>query len=75
MGVPSVTRVRDRREASGVGELGEVHHVERVDDLLAAGGGRHTAHLEAERHVLPDRHVREQRVLMEHHADVPLVDR
>jgi len=49
----------------------ELHHREHgIDPALHLRGGD-LAHLQAEAEVLADVHVREERVVLEHHADVP----
>ena len=72
-------RARDRdplllaaRELGGAAlpEARELDHVERLPDPRLDLGRRGFAHLERERQVLVDRHVREQGVVLEHHADV-----
>ena len=54
-------------------ELAHLHHVERAGDPALALGLAHPAHLEREGEVLAHRHVREQGVALEHHADAALV--
>jgi len=44
-------------------------------DVKNIPGRRDLAHLQRKRNVLQDGHVREQRVVLEHHADIPLVRR
>jgi hypothetical protein len=51
------------------------HHVERRATLAACSLFEHLAHRQRVGHVLPDRQVREQRVVLEHHAEVALVRR
>ena len=54
-------------------EAGQAHEAERVGDAPRDLGLRHGAHLQAERHVLRRRHVREQRITLEHHPGRALV--
>ena len=58
-----------------VQELGEVEDLGRLLDLLAPLVGRHPAQLQREAHVLGDRLVRVQRVVLEHHRDVAVLGR
>src|SRR5262249_16889429 len=51
-------------------EIAELDHVDHGIDLGPRGGGAAAAHLQAKTDVLPDRHVRKQRVILEHHADI-----
>src|SRR3982075_1502018 len=53
----------------------EAHHFEGLFNTALCGMPRDTAHIEAERHVLGDRHMREQRVVLKYQADVALVRR
>lgn len=53
----------------------EVQDLRRVLDLLADLGLRDTGDLEREAHVVGDRHVRVERVVLEHHRDVPVLGR
>ncbi len=55
--------------------LGEVEHLRRVLHLLADGGLVLTGDLEREAHVVGDGHVRVERVVLEHHRDVPVLGR
>ena len=50
-------------------ETGELHHVERALDAPADLGGGDPPDRERKCDVLGDTHVREQRVVLEHHAD------
>jgi len=58
-----------------IAELPQTDDVESTIDALADLRLRDFAHRERERHVFRDRHVREESVALEHHADVPLVGR
>ncbi len=49
----------------------EPHELQGAADPLLAEGGVEPPHLERERQVLAHAHVREQRVVLEHHADAP----
>ena len=64
-------------KARGVGALfaGELDHGDGLGHLLVDHVLRGLLHLEAEGDVLLDRHVGEQAVLLEHHADVALARR
>ena len=53
----------------------ELHEPQRLVDPSSRLGLRHAAHLQREADVLGDAHVREQGVVLEHHADVALVRR
>ncbi len=55
--------------------LREVEDLRRVLDLLPDLGLRHAGDLEREAHVVGDRHVRVERVVLEHHGDVPVLGR
>ncbi|KAG1081091.1 hypothetical protein G6F40_015633 [Rhizopus arrhizus] len=50
-------------------------HLQRFVRAAARFGRRHLAHLQGERDVLLDAHVREQRIVLEHHADIPFIRR
>ncbi|MNM42719.1 hypothetical protein D3C81_535640 [compost metagenome] len=58
-----------------LGEGVELDHAQDFFDPVADVAFVQTAHGQRERQVLGDRHVREQRVILEHHADVTLVRR
>ena len=58
-----------------VGEAVQPHQAERVGHAAVALGARYPAHLQAEAHVLRHRHVREQCVILEHHARIARVRR
>ncbi len=58
-----------------LGEALHAHHLQGMVDTLGALGGGKLAHGERVLDVLRDREVREQRVVLEHHADVALVRR
>jgi hypothetical protein len=58
-----------------VAEAGKTNHFESTVDFLAGGGALDAPALETEGDVLRDRHVREQCVRLEHHADVAAPDR
>ncbi len=68
------------RELVGIAlfEARELDQIEQLHGAAAdlaggrAGGAR--AHLEAERDVLEDRHMAEQRIVLEHEADIALLD-
>jgi hypothetical protein len=51
---------------------GELHELDRLGDARRDVGGRYAAHAQAEVDVLGHRHVREQRVVLEHHAEAAL---
>ena len=53
----------------------ELHHVERAVHTLADLGRWDAAHRQREADVLCDAHVREERVVLEHHADVASIRR
>ena len=55
-----------------VAEMIEPHQPQRLGDLRRHLRLRHLAHLEAERDVLGHRHVRKQRIALEHQAGVAL---
>ena len=57
------------------GEGGQLHQVERRPHLRVTVGSRQPAHAQREGDVLRDRHVREQRIALEHHAEVALLRR
>ena len=59
------------RIARGMGL--EVHQRQRLLHALTALGLRHLAHLEAEAHVVGHRHVRKQRIALEHDAQAARV--
>ena len=71
---PLLLAARQLRRAA-VGELGELDDVEHVERPPARLPGRHPLRPQAERHVVDDRHVREQGVLLEDGVDVALVRR
>jgi hypothetical protein len=54
---------------------GELDQRECARDARLHLVGRRAAHHQAERHVAPDRHVRKQRVVLEHHAEAALLRR
>jgi hypothetical protein len=56
-----------------VEELAEAEHASDLLDAALALVARHLAHLEAEGDVVAHRHVRVQRIVLEHHCDVPLL--
>ena len=56
-------------------KLRQPHHVERALDTRLDIRLGHAVHLEREGEILRDRHVREQRVVLEDHADAALVRR
>ena len=56
-------------------ETGKLDHLQRLRDPLARLVARHATHFQREEEVLLDRHVGEQRVVLEHHADTALVRR
>ena len=58
-----------------IGEAAEPDELEHFARPLAPLAGAHLAHLQPEGHVLPGRHVRKQRIRLEHHADITLVGR
>ena len=57
------------------GEVAEADHLEHVDRPPTGLARRHLLRAQPERHVVEHRHVREQRVLLEHRVDVALVRR
>src|SRR6267142_6210387 len=54
---------------------GELHHPQRLVDAALDLGARHAAHAQAEADVAPHAHVREERVVLEHHAEAALLGR
>jgi hypothetical protein len=58
-----------------IGVLAEADEVEHVAGARTPGGAVATAHLEPERDVVDDRHVREQAVGLEDHPHVALAGR
>jgi hypothetical protein len=58
-----------------VAEAVQPHGGERLGHAGAALDLGHAAHFQREGHVLGHRHVREQRIGLEHHADAALVRR
>ena len=60
---------------AAVTELAELDHFQRTIDAAFALGLVHLAHLQREREVFRHRHVRKQRIILEHHADAALVGR
>ena len=52
-------------------QTGELHQVERLRDALRRFRRRHLSHSQAECDVFSGGHVRKQRVVLEHDADVP----
>ena len=71
---PLLLAARHLRRAA-VRERPELHHVERPRHPRRDVGLRDAANLERERHILPDGHVGEQGVVLEHHADVAPIGR
>ncbi len=65
------------RELGGVAVLlaAQLHHVQRTGHALDALVLGHVAHAQGVGHVVAHRHVRKQRVVLEHHAKVALVRR
>jgi hypothetical protein len=57
------------------GQMAQPHLVQRGGHAGGGGGRVDLAHLQRKGHVLRHRHVREQRVALEHHAHVALVRR
>ena len=58
---------------AAVAHLRQFHHLQDLGDALFDLGLADVAHLQREGEVLVDRHVREQRIVLEHHADAALV--
>ncbi|MNT10347.1 hypothetical protein D3C72_1451730 [compost metagenome] len=58
-----------------VAQFGHAHHVQHAAYLRVALGLGHLVHFQPEGHVLGHRHVRKQRIALEHHAGVALVNR
>ena len=58
-----------------IGEGPHLHHVEGVHHLVLDVARRHAAHLQREGQVFRHRHMREQGIVLEHHADAALVGR
>ena len=56
-------------------EAGELDHLQRLLDPPVRLVARHATHLQGKEEVLLHRHVGEQRVVLEHHADATLVRR
>ena len=54
-------------------EAAELHHVKRALDSLGEVGRGQTTHRQREPDVFRNGHVREQRVVLEHHTDIPLI--
>ena len=54
---------------------GKTNQLQHLTGSLAALGGMHSTHLQPERHVLPGRHVRKQRISLEDHSHTSLVRR
>jgi len=52
-----------------VAVIGEMHEAQRLVDALLGLGGGHAAHLQAEAHIPSHRHVREERIVLKHHAE------
>ena len=63
------------REMPGlaVEQTAEAKQLRRLPDAGVDVGPRHAAELQPERHVLEHAHVRIQRVVLEHHGDVPVL--
>jgi hypothetical protein len=55
--------------------LRQLDHAEGALDLRLDLGLRHLPHLQRKGEVLLDRHMREQRIILKHHADIALVRR
>ncbi|CPK71638.1 Uncharacterised protein [Bordetella pertussis] len=56
-------------------EVGQTHEFERGGDLVADLGARQAPLDQAEGNVVPHRHVRPQRIVLEHHADIAVPGR
>ena len=54
-------------------EAVEPHDAKHLANPMGALRSGNPVHLEAERHVFPNRHVREQAVVLEHHAKAALI--
>ena len=65
------------RELSGTAllEAGELHHLQRLADLARDLRLSDLTALQGKREILLDRHVREERIVLEHHPDVAPVRR
>ena len=70
--LPLATR---QRLGLALEELVQTEDVRGLADAPIDLGLRQLAQLQTERHVVVDRHVRVQRVVLEHHRDVPLLGR
>ena len=64
-----------QRPHRAAGEVGEVHQLEEAPNRRRDVGGGMAAGLQAEGDVLGDGEMREQRVVLEHHADVAAMRR
>ena len=62
-------------DRTAVGERTQLHHLQRTIDACGDLGLRQPADGQRKGDVLRDCHVREQRVVLEHHADLALVRR
>ena len=60
---------------AALAELGQLYRRQRLGDALGAFRGADLAQLQRESDVFRYRHVRKQRVTLEHHADISLVRR
>ena len=58
---------------AAVAHLRQLHHLQHLGNAILDLRLRHVAHLQRECKILVDRHVREQRIVLEHHADAALV--
>ena len=56
-----------------VAEMGQLDHLQHLGDARLDLRFGTLGDLQAEGHVLRDRHVREERIGLEHHADIALV--
>src|SRR5207244_5267684 len=59
-------------ERPALGESAELHEIQRLAHALLAFLFFDISHLQTEGHVLASGHMREERVVLEHHADIPL---
>ena len=57
------------------GEIGQLHHIQRFLDALGGFAFANALHLQAKRHVFGDRHMRKQRVALEHGVNIALMRR
>ena len=56
-----------------VEQMGDVEHPRGLIDTFGDPGRIHAPHAQAERHVVADRFLRIERIVLEHHRDVPVL--